>query len=87
MIESLNLNNTNFIQFYKIKLVLKQYYRYRKFIGLIGLEFYDINDNLINIKSAFTIGEMLKDLRTVYDDENDKKIFENIFNNNNINDD
>ena len=30
---------------------------------------------------------MLKDLRTVYDDENDKKIFENIFNNNNINDD
>ena len=76
-------NYNNFIQFFKIKLVLSQNYGHRKFIGLTGLEFYDINDNLINIESAITIGAMPKDLRTVYDDENDERIFENIFNNNN----
>jgi hypothetical protein len=36
--------------------------------------------DLINVESALSIGALPKDLRTVYDDESDMRIFENVFN-------
>ena len=77
---SININNNNYIQFNKIKFVLTSNYGHKKHIGLTGLEFYNMKGDLINIESALSIGALPKDLRTVYDDESDMRIFENVFN-------
>ena len=73
-------NNNNYIQFNKIKFVLTSNYGHKKHIGLTGIEFYNMKGDLINIESAISIGALPKDLRTIYDDENDLRIFENVFN-------
>ena len=49
-------------------------------MGLTGIEFYNMKGDLINIESAISIGALPKDLRTIYDDERDVRIFENVFN-------
>ena len=56
-------------------------------MGLTGIEFYNIRGELINVEKAISIGTFPKDLRTIYDDENDNRIFENVFNNTNDIDD
>ena len=73
-------NNNNYIQFNKIKFILTSNYGHKKHIGLTGIEFYNMKGDLINIESALSIGALPKDLRTIYDDENDLRIFENVFN-------
>ena len=75
-----NLNTNNYIQFNKIKFVLTSNYGHKKHIGLTGIEFYNMKGDLINIESAISIGALPKDLRTIYDDDNDIRIFENVFN-------
>ena len=76
-----NINtNNNYIQFNKIKFILTSNYGHKKHIGLTGIEFYNMKGDLINIESAISIGALPKDLRTIYDDENDLRIFENVFN-------
>ena len=94
-LNKLNLNNIindskinqNFIKFKIIRLVLSSNYGHNNNIGLTGLEFYDNNNQLINIETAETIGALPKDLHTVYNDPNDNRIFENIFNGENNSDD
>ena len=73
-------NNNNYIQFNKIKFVFTSNYGHKKHMGLTGLEFYNMKGDLINIESAVSIGALPKDLRTIYDDDNDMRIFENVFN-------
>ena len=94
-LNKLNLNNiinntkinSNLIKFKIIRLVLSSNYGHNNSIGLTGLEFYDNNNELINIETAETIGALPKDLHTVYNDPNDNRIFENIFNGENNSDD
>ena len=80
-------DNSNCIKFKIIRLVLSSNYGNNNSIGLTGLEFYDKNNKLINIETAETIGALPKDLHTIYNDENDNRIFENIFNGENNTDD
>ena len=79
--------NMNYVQFKIIRMILSSNYGNNNSIGLTGLEFYDKNNKLINIEIAETIGALPKDLHTVYNDENDNRIFENIFNGENNTDD
>ena len=72
--------NFNYISFNKIKFVITSNYGHKKHVGLTGIEFYNIKGDLINIETAISIGALPKDLRTVYDDESDVRIFENVFN-------
>ena len=78
-IEDKNINSS-LIQFKIIKMVLSSNYGNNSHIGLTGIEFYDENNKLINIETAETIGALPKDLHTIYNNENDSRIFENIFN-------
>jgi hypothetical protein len=80
-------NNLSYIKFKRIRLVLSSNYGHPNFIGLTGLEFYDSNNKLIDIETAETIGALPKDLHTIYNIENDNRIFENIFNGENNVDD
>ena len=50
-------------------------------IGLTGLNLIDKNDKIINIENAISIGALPKDLRTIYNNEEDNRVFENIFSN------
>ena len=79
--------NDNFIRFKKMHLILSSNYGHRNLIGLTGIEFYDLNNNLIEIRTAETIGALPKDLKTAYNLKNDNRIFENIFNGENNTDD
>ena len=83
----INNNNLNFIKFKIIRMVLSSNYGHKNNIGLTGLEFFDINNKLINIETADTIGALPKDLHTIYKDVNENRIFENIFNGENNTDD
>ena len=74
------LEKKKYISFNKIRLEITQNYGNRKNVGLTGIEFYNLENELIEIETAETIGAMPKDLRTIYDDENDDRIFENVFN-------
>ena len=87
--ENINKFSTykNYIEFNKIRFVLTSNYGHKKFIGLTGIEFYDIKDKLINIETATSVGALPKDLKTIYNDNEEVRIFENVFNNyNNTND-
>ena len=85
--EELNNNNSSYIKFKRIRLVLSSNYGHPNFIGLTGIEFYDIKNKLLDIETAETIGAMPKDLHTIYNNDNDNRIFENIFNGENNVDD
>ena len=82
-----NITNINYICFNKIRFVITSNYGHKKHVGLTGIEFFNIRGNLINIETAVSIGALPKDLRTIYDDENDNRIFENVFNGINNTDD
>jgi hypothetical protein len=49
-------------------------------VGLTGIKFYNIRGDLINVETADSIGALPKDLRTIFDDEYENRIFENVFN-------
>ena len=80
-----NNNNMNkkYIEFNKIRLVLTSNYGHSKYIGLTGIIFYNLKGDPINIETASSIGALPKDLKTILDDDNENRIFENIFNGNN----
>ena len=76
-----NINNKKYIEFNKICFVLTSNYGHNKYIGLTGIMFYNLKGDLINIENAVSIGALPKDLKTVLDDNNENRIFENVFNN------
>ena len=77
----------NYVEFNKIRIYLKSNYGHKKYIGLTGIIFIDENNQEIDIEKASAIGALPKDLRTIYKDDNDNRIFENVFNGaNNTND-
>ena len=77
---NLNSKNNNYIEFNRIKLVLISNYGHKKYVGLTGIEFYNLRGEQIHIETAQTIGALPKDLHTLYDDDNEERIFENVFN-------
>ena len=77
----------NFIELNKISIYLKANFGHKKYIGLTGIIFFDENNEQIDIEKAKAIGALPKDLRTIYNDDSDNRIFENLFNGiNNTND-
>ena len=88
--QSVSINkyiNQNYIEFNKIHFVLRENYGNEKLIGLTGLELYNNKNKLISIETASSIGALPKDLKTIYNDNEELRIFENVFNNcNNTND-
>ena len=58
-------------------------------VGLTGLNLVDKDNIIIDISSAMAVGDLPKDLKTIYNKENENRILENIFNgiNNTINED
>ena len=73
--------NSNYIEFNKIKLVLISNYGHKKYVGLTGIEFYNLRGEQVHIETAQTIGALPKDLHTIYEDDSEERIFENVFNN------
>ena len=69
------------ITFHKIRIQLLSNYGHHFFIGLTGINLIDKDDNIINIEDANSIGALSKDLRTIYNNENDYRVFENTFSN------
>ena len=69
------------ITFHKIRIQLLSNYGHHFFIGLTGLNLIDKDDNIINIEEANSIGALPKDLRTIYNNEKDYRVFENTFSN------
>ena len=77
----------NYVKFEDICIVIISNYGHKEYVGLTGIEFIDNKGKVINIEKAKTIGALPKDLYTIYNDEKEKRIFENIFNgDNNTND-
>ena len=74
-------NNKKYIEFNKIHFEFVSNYGHNKYIGLTGIEFYNLKGDLVNIESASSIGALPKDLKTIYDEDNETRIFENVFNN------
>ena len=83
-----NINvEKNYVEFNKIRIYLKSNYGHKRYIGLTGIIFIDENQQEIDIEKASAIGALPKDLRTIYKDDSDNRIFENVFNGiNNTND-
>ena len=82
-----NLKQSHFIEFNKIRFIISSNYGHHKYVGLTGLELFNVKGEPINIETALTIGALPKDLRTIYNDEKENRIFENVFNKiNNTND-
>ena len=81
------IESPNYIEFNKIRFIISSNYGHHKYVGLTGIELYNVKGEPINIETALTIGALPKDLRTLYNDEKENRIFENVFNkNNNTND-
>lgn len=86
-IQSQEVHDKNYVKFENIRIVLISNYGHKDYVGLTGLEFIDNKGKIINIEKAKTIGALPKDLHTIYNDEKEKRIFENVFNgDNNTND-
>ena len=71
--------NIPFISIKKIRINILSNYGNQLSVGLTGINLIDNNLKTINIESASAIGALPKDLRTVYEDENDFRVFENLF--------
>ena len=85
--ENNNCDETNYIEFKDRIIHLSSNYGHGKYIGLTGIIFIDDQNEKINIEKAKSIGSIPKDLRTINNDDNENRIFENVFNgNNNTND-
>ena len=90
-----NYNNSNFLDFKSERIDEKLYIKFKKirikflsnyghfyFIGITGLNLIDKDNKIIDIeKEAFSIGALPKDLRTIYNNNEDNRVFENAFNN------
>jgi len=63
-----------------MKIVLRAGYGDNEYIGLTGIQFFDENEESINIEKAKTIGALPKDINTVMNNCGDPRIFENVFN-------
>ena len=82
-----NFQHSHYIEFNKIRFIISSNYGHHKYVGLTGLEMFNVKGEPINIENALTIGALPKDLRTLYNDEKETRIFENVFNKiNNTND-
>ena len=82
-----NTKSPNYIEFNKIRFIISSNYGHHKYVGLTGIELFNVKGEPINIETALTIGALPKDLRTLYNDEKENRIFENVFNKiNNTND-
>ena len=82
-----HIKTPNYIEFNKIRFIISSNYGHNKYVGLTGLELFNVKGEAINIETALTIGALPKDLRTLYNDEKENRIFENVFNKiNNTND-
>ena len=75
-----NIENTPYITFKKIRINILSNYGNQLSVGLTGINLIDNNHQKIDIESACAIGALPKDLRTVYENEDDFRIFENLFN-------
>ena len=75
-----NIEAPNYIEFNKIRFIISSNYGHHKYVGLTGIELFNVKGDSINIETALTIGALPKDLRTLYNDEKENRIFENVFN-------
>lgn len=69
-----------YINFKKIRINILSNYGNSYIVGLTGLNLIDKDNKLIDIESAEAVGALPKDLKTIYYDENEDRIFENLFN-------
>ena len=84
-----NTNNTNIISFHskqnkyitfkKIRINILTNYGNLSVVGLTGLNLVDKDNIIIDISSAMAVGALPKDLKTIYNKENENRILENIF--------
>ena len=80
-------NKIKYIHFKKIKIRILTNYGNTHMVGLTGLNLIDKDNKIIDIKCAEAVGAIPKDLKTIYSNKNEYRIFENLFNdeNNTIN--
>lgn len=64
----------------RMKIILRSSYGDTEYIGLTGIQFFDENEEPINIEKAKTIGALPKDINTYMNNCGDPRIFENVFN-------
>ena len=76
-----------YIYFKKIKIKILTNYGNTLRVGLTGLNLIDKDNKIIDIKNAEVVEALPKDLKRIYSNENENRIFENLFNdeNNTIN--
>ena len=77
---SISQKTLPYISFKKIRINILSNYGNKLSVGLTGINLIDNNSNKINYESTSAIGALPKDLRTVYEIEDDYRIFENLFN-------
>ena len=82
-----NQKLNKFIYFRKIKINILTNYGNSYVVGLTGINLIDKYNKIIDIESADAVGALPKDLKTIYFNPNEYRIFENLFNgiNNTIN--
>ena len=73
-------NNIPFMSFKKLRINILSNYGNQLSVGLTGISLIDNNLNVIDYEAISSIGALPKDLRTVYENEDDFRIFENLFN-------
>ena len=73
-------NSLSYILFQKIRINILSNYGNKTSVGLTGLNLIDMHNQKIDVESAISIGALPKDLSTVYQNEDDNRIFENLFN-------
>jgi len=71
---------TEFFTCKRMKIILRAGYGENEYIGLTGIQFFDENEEPINIEKAKTIGALPKDVNTYMNNCGDPRIFENVFN-------
>ena len=72
--------NIPYISVKKIRINILSNYGNQLSVGLTGIYLIDNHSKKIPCNSASSIGALPKDLRTVYENEKDCRIFENLFN-------
>ena len=81
-IKSERKEGNNYLKFNKIRIKFLSNYGHYYFTGITGLNLIDKDDKIIDIeKEAISIGALPKDVRTVYNNSEDNRVFENAFNN------
>ena len=70
----------NFLSFKKIRIKILTNYGNPDVVGLTGINLIDKDNKIIDISCADTVGALPKDLKTIFFNVNEYRIFENIFN-------